>query len=210
MKRVVSYGWMLIAALAMCLVPGEAMADAAVYRLTLALRVPRVYDNTQSLGYRKMQSQKIVGYLGIFMDNDDEYAREPRILACQFINHTHKVAGQRVTYGDIEPGKVMWRYIGNNRTRVFRNTLIRLEIDLNPSYNIGADEPDNTLIVTLSGYGTTDKAIRGYVTGQMGCGCMAYGHVSPTRTAYGEVDDIAPTFGHFTMKRVNRALSCSL
>lgn len=200
-----------IAILFLGLSPYQAESEVLAYKLTMHLRVPRVYNNTQSLGYRKMQYQTIVGY--VIVDKDvtkaEEYTGEPSICAFDFYNKTHKVNNANVTYGDTEATSVMWRYIGSNKTGVFKNTNVKFSLDLDPSYNIGEDEPDNALIITLSGYGTSEKRIKGSVTGQIGCGCKAYGHTSPTRTVTGEVSDITPLYGTFTMKRTD-AYSCRI
>lgn len=200
-----------IAILFLGLSPYQAESEVLAYKLTMRLRVPRVYNNTQSLGYRKMQYQTIVGY--VIVDKDvtkaEEYTGEPEMSVFRVYNKTHKVNNANVTYGDADATDVMWRYIGSNKTGVFKNTNIKFSLDLNPSYNIGADEPDNALIVTLSGYGTSEKYIKGSVSGQIGCGCMAYGHVSPTRTVEGNVSDITPLYGTFTMRKTD-LISCNL
>ena len=184
-------------------------AEVVAYKLTMNLKVPRVYDNMKSMGYRKVQSQKIVAY--IYVDKAlGKDQTEPIIEIYDVVNKTHKVSGQCVTYGDTEAEDVMWRYIGSNKTGVFKNTNIRFSLDLDPSYNIGEDEPDNALIITLSGYGQNECTIKGYVTGQIGCGCYEYGHVSPTRTIGCLVSDITPLCGSFSMKRVARYPNCTL
>ena len=167
----------------------------------MVLSVPRIYDNMSSLGYRKRQTQRVVGY--IYVDKKSSQGLdEPDIASVDFVNKTHKINGSRVTYHDALADGVMWRYIGNNKTGVFKNTQVKFTLDMDPSYNIGDDEPDNTLIVTLAGHGATEKTITGYVTGQIGCGCYAYGHKSPTRTIGCNVSDISPLCGRFTMKRI--------
>ena len=180
--------------------PLSALSETVVYRLTMSIKIPRVYENTQSLGYRKNQVQKIVSYA--YVDKSNLEGGEPRIEVYDCINKTHKVGGLYVTYRDVSAQDVMWRYIGSNKTGVFKNTNVRFSLDLDPSYNIGADEPDNTLVIMLSGCGTNEKSINGMVTGQIGCGCRAYGHTSPTRTVDCSVSDIVPLSGTFTMKRV--------
>ena len=182
-----------------CLVPAFSQAQTSVYKITMSLKVPRVYDNMQSLGYRKMNQQKITGYVYVDYDAVDG---EPRITTCCFVNNTHKINGKKVTYSDSSATEVMWRYIGSNKTNVFKNTNVKFCLDLDPSYNIGSDEPDNTLVITLAGYGKNEKVISGNVTGQIGCGCKAYGHVSPTRTIECNVSDIVPLYGSFKMKLV--------
>ena len=183
----------------LCMLASAAMAESAVYRITMSLYVPRVYDNTQSLGYRKVQRQTISGYVVV---EKEAGVHEPVVTAMHLVNKTHKVQKANVTYSDADAEDVMWRYIGSNKTGVFRNVQVKFSLDLDPSYNIGADEPDNALIVTLAGRGSSEDSIRGAVTGQIGCGCTAYGHVSPTRTIWGLVSDITPLYGTFTMRRV--------
>lgn len=100
MKKVIKY--VGIAALAIASIcPSESCAETIVYKLTMYIKVPRVYDNYQSLGYRKMQSPKIVGYVAVDKDlaaqqeDDDEdigYSEgELVITARDFVNKTHKV-----------------------------------------------------------------------------------------------------------------------
>lgn len=194
-----------------CTAPIGASAETLIYKVTMRLQVPRVYDNTQSLGYRKPQRQIIVGYVSVDKDmatkpyEGENVSGEPEIYAYGFYNKTHKVAGSHVTYADCALAEnVMWRYIGNNKTCIFKKTCIKFNLDLNPSYNIGADEPDNTLVIQLSGIGNSEKLIQGSVTGQIGCGCFAYGHISPTRDIQGNVQDITPLYGRFVMKLKNR------
>lgn len=192
MKKLVIFGLSLMAL-------ASASADIIAYKVKMRLRVPRVYRNTTSMGYRKVQRQKVTGY--VYVDKNDLEDGEPRVWATGFLNETHKVGGQNVSYKALVTD-VMWRYIGNNRTGVFKHPNVKIGLDLDPSYNIGADEPDNTLLITLSGYGVSDRHVRGSVTGQIGCGCSAYGHISPTRTVDGKVTDITPLCGTFTMTRV--------
>jgi hypothetical protein len=74
-----------------------------------------------------------------------------------------------------------------------------------PSYNIGSVIEDNVLQLKLSGHGRMSKGylktIKGQVVGRIGCGCMAYGHVSPTRLYLGWITsvvvDIASVHGTF-------------
>jgi hypothetical protein len=175
----------------------------------MSLKVPRVYDNTESKGYRKIQPQMLVGYVYVDKNLGDNEV-EPLIKTYNLVNKTHKVAGSYVTYRDSTAYDVMWRYTGSNKTGVFKNVNLMFSLDLDPSYNIGADEPDNTLIITLSGYGSSESIIRGGVTGHIGCGCTANGHVSPTRTLGCLVNDKAPLHGTFSMRRVARYATCTL
>lgn len=183
------------------MLPNSTCAETLVYKLKMKLEVPRIYDNMQSKGYRKVQAQYVYGY--VYVDtNPRKGSKEPSVSVCCVYNKTHKVSGKSVTYSDAEATEVTWRFIGSNKTGVFKQPCLKFSLDLNPSYNIGADEPDNTLVITLSGRGKNYKSISGKVTGQIGCGCSAYGHVSPTRTIVYGVDDISPLSGTFTMKLV--------
>lgn len=204
MKR--TYANFMTLALA-CALSWCARAETVIYKVRLQLDVPRVYKNTESLGFRRIQKQRIVGFVSIDKDVDEWTLYEPEVRAYSFVNSTHVISGTKVRYADCVASDVMYRYIGNNRTGVFATPNVRFTLDLNPSYNIGADEPDNTLIITLSGHGRSERVVRGRVTGQIGCGCHAYGHISPTRTLACMVSDIVPICGTFKMKRIGSCLS---
>ena len=181
--------------------PHPAMSEVLVYRLTMKLYVPRIYDNMQSKGYRKPQPQTIRGY--VYVDKNVKSGQtEPDIIVSGMYNKTHKVGSKSVTYSDAYATGVMYRYIGSNKTGVFKQPCVKFSLDLDPSYNIGDDEPDNTLVIELAGQGKSEKKIKGGVTGQIGCGCRSYGHVSPTRTIVYGVNDIAPLYGTFSMTLV--------
>ena len=209
MNKKLYYAISALTLAASILYPCKCSAETLLYKVTMRLYVPRVYDNMQSLGYRKYQWQNITGYLTVDKNlATEEYEQavksEPTITASGFTNQTHKVNKVKVSYDNTEADSVMWRYIGSNKTGIFKRAGVKFSLDLDPSYNIGADEPDNTLIVDLSGQGGSEKVIKGLVTGQIGCGCKAYGHVSPTRDVSGNVRDITPLFGIFTMRLKKR------
>lgn len=184
------------------LASGPAIAESISYKVTLRMKVPRVFRNESSQGYRKAQDQTVTGYIRV--DKGSPENGEPRVWADGFRNNTHKVGGKCVTY-ECSVTDVMWHYTGNNRTGVFRSPNVKIGLDMDPSYNIGDDEPDNTLLITLAGFGQSDNVIRGSVAGQIGCGCHEYGHVSPTRNIVGESVDIVPLGGTFTMRRVKES-----
>lgn len=189
--------------LIVCLLPLTLLGQSVdVYDFTLVVKVPRIYDNEQSLGQRKWQTQKIVGQLLVDYGVDED---APRITFKNCYNKTHKVNGKNVTYL-CEQGydEVIrrWVVMGNNRTGSFRNGSCFFFADFEPSYNVGDDEPDNSLLLYFGGYGTLKKIKSGstpcsasscagdawkvtkwfgYCVGTMGCGCHAYGHTSPTR-----------------------------
>lgn len=178
------------------------------YQFTMRLYVPRVYDNMQSLGYRRYQYQLLRGEL-LFIYAD---SGETLVKVKDLENRTHKIGGKRVTYecseSPYDDNGVLTVGVGSNKTLKFTQSGVKFSFMANPSYNIGGLEEDNTLILNLSGHGTlkkdTIKTIRGSVTGQIGCGCYAYGHVSPTRLYLGYltniVMDIAPVDGRFTAR----------
>ena len=136
-------------------------------------------------------------------------------------NTTHKINGKSITYKCYE-----WPYenvkaqtvaVGSNKTKKFAQGGSTFQFVADPSYNIGGVEEDNTLMLELSGIGPIKggklKQIKGYVSGRMGCGCAAYGHVSPTRLYLGKVTDtvvdIAPLFGTFTAVYVEESKKSS-
>lgn len=196
----------IIVLAAVSLVSLSALSDIIIYRITMNMKVPRVYDNAKSLGYRKVQQQVIKGYISV--DYGCGEYKEPVIYAYSFLNRNHKIGGKNVTYAETEADDVMWRYIGSNKRNVFTSPNIKFSLDLDPSYNIGADEPDNTLVITLSGSGISERTIKGAVTGQIGCGCMAYGHISPTRGIDFRVSDITPLYGTFNMRKIETIINC--
>lgn len=165
-----------------------------VYKFRMRVRVPRIYDNTTSMGQRKWQSQLIVGEMHVDYSIDDI---SPIITFTNCYNKTHKIDGKNVTYlceNGYDDVVIRWVVMGSNKTGLFKNGSCFFYADFEPSYNIGEDEPDNSLLLYFGGYGTlqkvTNKIIgntnkvkrwRGYCVGTMGCGCTAYGHISPTR-----------------------------
>lgn len=165
-----------------------------VYDFRMRVKVPRIYNNTQSRGERKWQTQIISGEMHVDYDTD---GLAPVITFKNCVNQTHVIDGKHVTYL-CEQGydEVIrrWVVMGSNRTGTFRNGSCFFYADFEPSYNIGDDEPDNALLLYFGGYGSLVRVRigcglyackvrqwRGYCVGTMGCGCRAYGHTSPTR-----------------------------
>lgn len=167
----------------------------------LKLKVPRIYDNSSSRGYRKYQWQKLRGTFAV-----QRYAEsEPDVVFYTMENETHKVNGRRVTYSVEPSGTVLWHGIGSNRAGVFRTRSVVLEVEAMPSYAIGpVPSEDNSLLVVLSGMGNSaGNLIQGYAAGQLGCGCYEYGHTSPTRIwGTDHVVDTAAVFGTWRARRV--------
>jgi hypothetical protein len=193
-------------------IPGMAMAGSAVraatacgcterWTIKMVLNVPRVFNNTSSTGYRKYQRQSLRGEFTVTPLQNTE----PDIQFTCLENATHKVNGQRVAYEVIPNGAMLWHGIGNNSTGKFATRSVVLPIEAMPSYAIGpAPNEDNSLVVVLAGKGTpSGNVVRGYVSGQLGCGCYEYGHVSPTRVwGTDRVVDTAAVFGTWTARRI--------
>lgn len=190
-----------------------------VYLLKMTIKNPRVVDNMSSLGYRKYTRDILLGELRItYPLNSTERAK---ISVTGLYNKSYKIGKDYVTYvAEVDEEKVFPRVnmIGNNKTNVFKTPSVMFALMLDPVYNVGDVEEDNTLNIVLSGTGTVTKTKRkgsqiikslsGSLSGTIGCGCYAYGHVSPTRVngAYGPiceyVDDVAAAWGqwHATYK----------
>jgi hypothetical protein len=112
--------------------------------------------------------------------------------------------------------------IGNNKTGKFKTATVAFALAAEPSYNIGQFDEETSLYLTLAGKGILGKngimtKASGYASGTLGCGCRAYGHVSPTRNlswrgASNEVVDIAAVYGTWKIKYSSRiqysAIAC--
>lgn len=185
---------------------GETVTD--VYNFRMCLYVPRVYDNTQSLGYRKYQRQIIKGLMLVSYDVMGN--ERPSVAFTNLYNVTHKVNGNNVTYNAVTDTSVPVRVnvVGDNATKRFRTPSVSFAMVAEPSYIIGEPNEDNTLYVSVSGFGrnvTTNGVnvmlyLQGSVAGTIGCGCTDYGHTSPTRVmgATGPTDiveDVASVHG---------------
>ena len=181
------------------------------YSLKLRLNVPRIYNNNESLGSRKYQSQLVVGTMQLYYDKSGQ------LVDVQFkdlVNRKHKLSnGKNVTYTTALDSTVYPRFnvIGSNKTKEFNTASVCFSIAAEPSYNIGEMNEDNGLYLVLAGKGKISKkqlkSLSGTAAGTIGCGCMAYGHVSPTRTlgfwgATDIVDDVAAIHGTWSAKLV--------
>lgn len=174
------------------------------YDFRLTLKVPVIIDNMESLGRRKYKNQQIVGSFAVHYSSDKDGDRQIDFAIPALTNRNYKIRGTNVTY-ETTLDNVTWVAIGSNRSNIFNVGSVAFSMDADPSYNVGDDEPDNTLVLTVAGYGKQFGAFRGFAAGQLGCGCRAYGHVSPTRQlgpqgATDKVQDIAACFGQFRMK----------
>lgn len=176
------------------------------YQFKMNLKVPRIYNNTQSLGYRRYQPQTLKGELQFIYRDDGKM----QVRVNGLYNKTHKISGKHITYTCYE-----WPYddniievaaVGNNKTEVFKEGGASFSFVADPSYNIGGVTEDNTLMLELSGVGKIKgnvlRNLKGSVRGKIGCGCMAYGHKSPTRLFWAFITsivvDTAPVCGTFT------------
>ena len=225
----------ILTVLCFCIV-GSAAAYTDTYAFKLSAKVPRIYDNNQSKGYRKYQGQVIKGYLHItYPETKDGFGR-PTVTITDLYNKTHKISGQSITYkctvnndGNAEGPMTRVNLIGSNKTGEFNTASILFYLDAEPSYNKGEDDEDNSLLITLGGSGKCKKfehyqyvccngklkkvklgkcmaisSASGAFGGSLGCGCYAYGHISPTRVASPcgpseIVDDVAATWGTWSM-----------
>lgn len=128
------------------------------YNLKLSLRIPRVYNNTESQGYRKYQTQKITATMKVTYDTDD-VGTCPTIEICDMINNTHKVNGSKIQYTvlvDNDGQTVIPRFnaLGNNKKNEFKQASVIFHIECEPSYAKGEPNEDNSLYITLAGIGT--------------------------------------------------------
>ncbi len=182
--------------LAMMLAPLCLLGRTSVYDVSMTLHVPVIVDNSLSLGKRVYRTQRLKGRMEVRHDGESE----PEVSFTYLYNRSHRVNGRNVTY-DVYVDRVLWHAVGSNRTGVFKKSSITLSIEATPSYAL-ADGEDNTLILVLSGRGSSEKTVKGYASGQIGCGCYAYGHVSPTRI-YGTrtVVDTAAAYGSWTIRK---------
>ena len=181
-----------------------------LYSFKMALYVPRIYDNSNSLGSRKYQRQTVAGNMQICYDKNGNLVD---VKFCNLINKTHKLSnGKNVTYTTYLDNVMFPRFnaIGSNKTKKFNVASVCFSIAAEPSYNIGEMDEDNGLYLVLAGKGKLTsngqlKNLSGYAAGTIGCGCKAYGHVSPTRRIgfYGatdQVDDVAAVYGNWSAK----------
>lgn len=64
------------------------------YRFKMNLKIPRIYNNMQSLGYRKYQPQTLRGELQlVYKDTGETLVRVKNLE-----NRTHKINGMNITY----------------------------------------------------------------------------------------------------------------
>ena len=219
MKKVITL--VFLAALAILALSASIESDKAtvptftdIYSLKMSVRIPRVYDNMESNGYRKYHVDTLIGELRMTYPADG--SGRATLSVENLYNKSHKVGGEFVTYESyIDADAVFPRVnlIGSNKTGIFKKPSVVFALVCDPSYNIGEVTEDNTLYITLSGTGGISKmkrknaqvikSLSGYLAGIIGCGCSEYGHTSPTRVngAFGPisdaVDDVAAVWGQW-------------
>lgn len=185
--------------LAVALLCGAWCDNAELWEVRFLLMVPRVFDNTQSKGYRKYEIEQVRGFFKVWPDTA---CGEPAIEFVSLENLKHKVNGKPVTYDCIVENP-QWHGIGSNRTCQFNTRSVNFQLIAEPSYAIGTEPTeDNSLILTVAALGT-ERLLQGYAAGQQGCGCAEYGHTSPTRIwKTNTVRDTAAVYGQFRARRV--------
>lgn len=197
--------WLLLFLLPIFSLYGENYVD--VYSFKLRLKVPQVFNNSTSKGYRKFQLQYIKGQMLIEWQTDGTY----KIEFADLKNYNFKVQDACVTYeAEINTDVVSphYTYIGSNQSNVFKTPSIGFLAQFEPSYAIGEAAEDNSFTLMIAGKGAPEKlhnaivakTFRGRAAGMQGCGCYAYGHKSPTREATilgagTEVTDVVATYG---------------
>lgn len=187
--------------------PAKALVED-IYSFTLTLKVPQVLENTTSQGYRKYKKQKILGDMHIvWLDNGDF-----QLDFSNLRNKNFKIRDVNVTYDGKEDRDVLYsryNWIGSNAKNTFKHPCLVFFLELEPSYAIGEPGEDNSFYLALAGSGLTRirsgaawvaRKLEGKAAGTQGCGCMGYGHKSPTRVAgkdgpTEEVDDVVATYG---------------
>ena len=180
-----------------------------IYSFQMTLKVPQVLDNSESMGYRKFQPQIIRGTMVIQWKTDNTYD----IVFGDLKNRSFKVAKKFITYKGETDGYMIspnYTYIGSNKRNTFTIPALAFYAEFLPSYALSDVGEDNSFLLLIAGKGGSSlkknlnariaTSFRGYVTGTQGCGCMEYGHVSPTRRAgaMGATDivvDAVATFG---------------
>ena len=135
----------------------QAKTTTHVYSLKISQYVPRIYDNTESKGYRQYELQQLAGYLYFSFYKG---VSRPEIFITGLYNKTHKIGGNNITYETTVDNAGYQVYprvnlIGSNKTGKFNTVSCCFYVDADPSYNKGGDTEDNTLLCVFAGKGTT-------------------------------------------------------
>ena len=188
------------------------------YKWCANLRIPKVIDNTGSMGKRKYVTQKLRGEMVVRWSAEGLEGIEFRNM----VNRSHKIGGVPITYqcevGDYTVEK-RFVWVGNNKTSEFKTPALTAYVQAIPSYSVAEDpQEDDSLWFLMSGKGASvkngggcrvAKSLSGKIAGQIGCGCSAYGHTSPTRVGsicgadLCTVTDVAPVYGSWSARLVS-------
>ena len=147
---------------AMIVVPYLARSEYYVheYSLKLTQQVPKIFNNTQSKGFRQYTTQRLRGTMWIVYSDKDT---RPMIFVTELVNLSHKLSnGDQVTYkvqvnnnGYLSGPMTRVNLIGNNLSDIFNRASVVFYMDAEPSYNKGEDDEDNSLLLTCAGKGNT-------------------------------------------------------
>lgn len=224
MKRVMAMLMLMVGLISVpfCLGAKNAYADAEestasivaedVYNFTLMLKVPQVFENTTSQGYRKYKAQRISGKMYVVWLSDGSY----RLEFGGMENQQFKIRGQNVKYEGREDRDMVWTrftWIGNNKKNEFKTPTLCFYLELMPNYAISDMTEDNSFYLIVSGAGSSGlvgkaknriaKKFTGCAAGTQGCSCADHGHKSPTRETSlcgpsDVVSDVVATFGSWS------------
>lgn len=154
-----------------------------------------------------------------YSESESEEGKLEEVTFGMFTNKTYKISGKPVTYqvSLAEDALSNFSWCGNNKKQEFKTPNMNFSIEMVPSYKIGEEMLDDVhlSIACVKGNGSlvkfecekvlVAKSLHGYCTGQLGCNCTAWGHISPTRFwgFYGPtsfVTDVASVNGTVTFK----------
>lgn len=159
---------------------------ADLYDFTATVQVPRVYDNSESMGYRKNQTQTLRGKMVILYGENPSLEsgwNRPAVSFLWLTNQTHKINNRKIGYSctvnndgcSLDGPMTRVNAIGDNKRDVFTTPDIVFYLDAEPDYSIGEDDEDNSLLVTLSGTGSMSTvSVYGYEEVWHGSGKRAY------------------------------------
>lgn len=152
----------------------------------------------------------------MYIDYEEDMVSSVRFS--QFVNHTYSISGSPVTYLVYMDEEQLYNFswCGDNLKNKFTRPNMNLQIVMEPSYKIGEEMLDDIHLSIACTKGSVrymyfneckiqiPNRLRGYCTGQIGCNCKAWGHVSPTRFwgYFGPsfVTDVASISGQMTLK----------
>ena len=130
------------------------------YRFKMSIYLPRIYENAQSLGYRKYQKQSLTGELSIIYRGSEP----PKFKVEKLVNNTQR----GISYECYSESGESWIdgmvvALGSNKTKKWNQSGMKFSFWADPSYNIGDLGEDNSMFLDLSGKGTFTKKSLGTV-----------------------------------------------